>query len=39
MLKKRVQDQGANDDTEDGYLEETKPDNEEYESDPTEKLL
>ena len=37
MAKSRANDWGSNDDTEDGYLDQTKPDNEGYENDPTEK--
>ena len=36
MAKSRADDCGSNDDTEDGYLDETRPDNKGYESDPTE---
>ena len=39
MSKMSAQDWGTNDDTENGCLEETKPDNKGYESDPTDKPL
>ena len=37
MSKERAQDWVANDDTKDGYLEETKPDNKGYNSEPADK--
>ena len=37
MAKTRANDRGANDDAEDGYLDETKSDKKGYENDPTDK--
>ena len=37
MVKSRAHHWRPNDDTDDGYLDETRPDNTGYESDPTEK--
>ena len=39
MAKSRPNDWGANEDTKDGYFDESKPDNNKHESDPTDESI